>query len=208
MSAYPPTARAVTTWLASVATLALVMAATPGPNNVLFAASGARVGYLRSLPALFGMLVGFSCVIGASALGIGSLMKTYPDLKVSLQVAASGYMLWIALRLWRSAGNSRTPPVDRPAVKWWHLTALQLANPKTWLASLAFVSGFLGPNAPGGVLTDALGIAWFLTVVAISASVWVVFGAGLRTGLGAGRWSTVNRALGVLAAATVVTFWI
>jgi threonine/homoserine/homoserine lactone efflux protein len=34
----------VTAWLGSIALLAFVMAATPGPNNLLFAAAGARNG--------------------------------------------------------------------------------------------------------------------------------------------------------------------
>lgn len=183
------------------------MAVTPGPNNILFAASGARVGYLRTLPGLLGMLVGFATVILASAAGVGALIAGNERLQIVLTIGASAYMAWLAVRLWRSSGTANASGDHSTVMTWWQFAAFQFANPKTWLASLAFVSGFLGANAPGGYGIDAVGIVWFLMVVALSASVWVVFGATLRARMRTQHWSRINKVLAALAAGTITTFW-
>jgi len=86
-------------WVTSVAVLAFVMAATPGPNNVLFAASGARVGYLRTVPGLTGMLGGFIVILVVCALGLGELVASTPEAQTAMTVLASCYMLWLGSRL-------------------------------------------------------------------------------------------------------------
>ncbi|PRX50934.1 threonine/homoserine/homoserine lactone efflux protein [Prauserella shujinwangii] len=195
-------------WLASVTALAFVMAVTPGPNNVLFAASGARVGYLRTLPGLLGMTTGFAAIIAVSGAGVGALVARSPWLRLALTVGASLYLLWLAIRLWRSSGRPASADGAGAVPGWWQFATLQFANPKTWLASLAFVSGFLGPHAPGGRAVDLLGVAWFLGVVWCAASVWVLFGAALRTRLADRHWSRFNKVLALLAASTIGTFWL
>ncbi len=191
----------MTPWLISVAMLSLVMSATPGPNNVIFASLGARVGLVKTVPALAGMLIGFLVVIVLCALGIGTLVGDAHALQVVLGAAAASYMLWLAWRLWTSARaiptSSDTPNVSAPT-----MVALQAVNPKTWLASVAFVSGFLGPRSPGGPWVDALGIGTFLVVVTMSATSWTVFGASLRTRLDAGGYLVFYRCLSIVAALT------
>lgn len=199
----------MTTWLLGIATLSLVMAGTPGPNNVMFAASGARVGYLRTIPALLGMLLGFALVVAAAASGIGALVAGNSHVQIVLSCVASAYMLWLAVRLWKISGGANADDDAPTAVlTWWQFAAFQFANPKTWLATVAFVSGFLGVNSPGGLAMDLVGAAWFLSVVALSASIWVLFGATLRARMCRAHWSRVNRGLALLAAATVASFWL
>jgi threonine/homoserine/homoserine lactone efflux protein len=196
----------VIAWAGSVALLAFVMAATPGPNNVLFAAAGARQGYLRTVPMLGGMIAGFVVLVAACVAGIGSLVAGQPWSRLALTVLASGYMSYLALALWRAAPPKAASDAER-LMAWWHMAAFQAANPKTWLAILAFTSGKLGPNSPGGPWSDVVGAAIFLVVVWVAASLWVAFGAALHSGLGPDQWVLTTRTMAVLAALTVVTFW-
>lgn len=46
-------------WLLSVVAFAIAMAATPGPNNAMVAASGASFGFQRTLPHMLGITVSF-----------------------------------------------------------------------------------------------------------------------------------------------------
>jgi len=197
----------VITWLVSVAALAFVMAGTPGPNNVLFAASGARVGYLRTLPGLAGMLTGFAGILAACALGLGELVARAPDMQTAMTVLASCYMAWLSLRLWRTPAPG-IDAVDASLLTWMQMALFQLLNPKTWLASLTFASGYLATNSPGGLTLDLVGAAAFLMVVLASASSWTLFGAAFRARLRPEHWRVFNRALAVLALATIVTFWL
>jgi threonine/homoserine/homoserine lactone efflux protein len=47
----------------AVSIFALVMAFTPGPNNVMLASSGARFGLARTVPHLIGVMVGFPVML-------------------------------------------------------------------------------------------------------------------------------------------------
>jgi len=89
------------------------------------------------------------------------------------------------------------------------MALFQLLNPKTWLASLAFASGYLAANSPGeGLAIDILGVTAFLFVVFVAASLWTLFGAAFRTRLSPSNWRIANRVLAVLAWATIVSFWV
>ena len=52
---------------------ALVMGITPGPNNLMLAASGMNFGLRRSLPHILGVLLGFTTLATVAALGLGAL---------------------------------------------------------------------------------------------------------------------------------------
>jgi threonine/homoserine/homoserine lactone efflux protein len=197
----------VTAWLGSIALLAFVMAATPGPNNVLFAAAGARAGYRRTLPLLAGMIGGFVVLIGAVLVGVGGLLDAVPGSRVGMSTVASAYMVYLGVRLWSADPLPDEPGDDRTLMAWWQMALFQVANPKTWLAVLAFVTGKLGPHSPGGVAADLVGAACFLMVVWGSASAWALFGAALRAHLAADGGQRVMRAMAVLAVLTVITFW-
>ena len=201
------TARTVTAWVGSVALLSFVMAGTPGPNNVIFAAAGARQGYLRTVPMLGGMIVGFVVLIVACVVGIGGLVSGQPWSRLVLTVVASLYMAYLAVALWRAAPPEGPGDDAHGLMAWWQMALFQAANPKTWLAILVFPSGKLGPNSPGGLGADVVGSAVFLAVVGAAASMWAAFGAALHAGLGPTQWSRTMKVMAVLAALTIVTFW-
>jgi threonine/homoserine/homoserine lactone efflux protein len=197
----------VTETFVSLAAMAFALSLTPGPNNVLLTASGAAVGYLRTLPAQVGILLGFIVQIALGATGLAVVVSRAPGLHRALAVVATGYMLWLARRLWRATARSEGTD-DAVTMPWWRFTALQFVNPKTWLANVAFVTGYLETGAsrtPGARIALVL---VFLLVVTTSMTVWTVFGAALRRRLHARRWSLLSRGLAVLAAATVPTFWV
>jgi threonine/homoserine/homoserine lactone efflux protein len=196
----------VATWLLSVALLAFVMAGTPGPNNVLFAANWAHFGYRGTIPGLTGMLGGFCVTLSAAAVGVASLVSREPSLQTLMTAFASMYMLWLAVRLWRAGAPGEGD--DARPLRWLQMCAFQLLNPKTWLASLTFASGYLAGNSPGGIVVDLVGVFVFLATVLVAASCWTLFGAAFRTRLQQEHWIVFNRVLACLALATIATFWI
>ena len=83
-------------WLLSATAFAVSMAATPGPNGAMVAASGANFGFRRTLPHMLGISVGFPVMLVAVALGAGQPLRTWPWLHEALR--------WIgATYLWRRA---------------------------------------------------------------------------------------------------------
>ncbi len=124
---------------------------SPGPNVVLLTASGARFGLRRTLPHLFGVVVGVGITAGLTGLGIAALLARAPVLELVLKIAASGWMLWMAWGLWnshRSSGEGR----DRP-MTFIEAVLFQWINPKVWAVALAASSAYPGGLGP---LAEAL----------------------------------------------------
>ena len=68
-----------------------IVSMTPGPNNLLLAASGANYGFYRTLPHMCGVIVSFAIMVVASGFGtaIGKLMQSQGAFRVFNLVMAS-----------------------------------------------------------------------------------------------------------------------
>ena len=195
------------TWLTAVAVFSAVMSGTPGPNNVLLAASGLRFGFARSLPFVAGIQAGLAALIVLIDLGLGRVVERWPDIILALRVLGSGYLLWLAWRLWRSSALAEGPEVLRP-FGFAKGTGFQFANPKAWIMALTFVSGLLATAPIAGAAGRAVGIGVLIVVCTASCAVWLVFGAALRRHLAdPARLRLVNRGLAVASAVTAALFW-
>jgi len=72
---------------------------TPGPNNVMLAASGANFGFRRSSGHMLGVLVGASVLLYAVALGTGALFVALPALQLAIKIAGAIFLLYLAWRI-------------------------------------------------------------------------------------------------------------
>jgi threonine/homoserine/homoserine lactone efflux protein len=195
------------TWIAAVAVFGTVMAGTPGPNNVLLAASGLRFGFARSLPFVAGIQAGLVVLIVLVDLGLGQVVDRWPVVIGVLRVLGSAYLLWLAYQLWTASSMGAGPAVLRP-FGFVRGTGFQFANPKAWIMALTFVSGLLASAPIAGVWARVVGIGVFVVVCVASCLVWLLFGAALRRQLAdPARLRLVNRILAVASAATAVLFW-
>ncbi|HBM59989.1 MAG TPA: LysE family translocator [Citreicella sp.] len=119
---------------------------SPGPNVILLTTSGARFGLRRTLPHLFGVVLGVGITAGLTGLGIAALLKQAPALELALRIAAGLWMLWMAWGLW-TAERRKKAERDRP------MTLLEAAlfqwiNPKVWGVALAAASAYPGTAGP------------------------------------------------------------
>ncbi|SFJ79580.1 LysE family translocator [Jannaschia pohangensis] len=113
---------------------------TPGPNVILLTASGARFGFRATLPHVLGVATGVGVTSGLTALGIGALLLAVPALKLTLQILAVTWILWMAWKLLRSRG-ARAEGKDRPFT-FLEAVLFQWVNPKVWIIALAASSGY------------------------------------------------------------------
>ncbi|MBU2960643.1 LysE family translocator [Citreicella sp. C3M06] len=119
---------------------------SPGPNVVLLTASGARFGLKRTLPHLFGVVLGVGITAGLTGLGIAALLAQVPTLALILKLAASAWMLWMAWGLWnshRKQGDGRERPMS-----FVEAVLFQWINPKVWAVALAASSAYPGGLGP------------------------------------------------------------
>ncbi|VCU72419.1 Cysteine/O-acetylserine efflux protein [Pigmentiphaga humi] len=193
------------TAFAALIVYAFVMSITPGPNNVMLMSSGLIFGLRRTWPHLLGILAGVLLQIWSTGAGLGALFALEPRLQVALKIVGSLYLLGLATRLWRAAELEESH-AGRP-IGFTQALAFQFVNPKAWLMSVTVASTFLPPG--DGYALRLLTVSLVFAAVGLPCIVvWAAFGAGLRPWL---RDRTIarriNRAMALLAALTVLLFW-
>ena len=159
--------------IAGLTLFATVAAFTPGPNNVMLAASGATFGFRRTVPHMLGVIVGFAVMLLASGFGFATILGNFPALHRIMQVAGVAFLVYLAWKV-GTAGRATTGNRSNP-VSFWQAAAFQLINPKglTLVASIVAVFS----SGPDSVSADMR--IWFpilLTLTAGSACTWCVFG--------------------------------
>lgn len=189
-----------------IAAFAFVTSVTPGPNNMMLLASGAQFGFARTLPHMFGIVIGVAVLLFCVLLGLGALFSLYPVLYSVLNVAGSLYLLWLA---WKIASGpvsalSTCDDTDNHPLRWWQAALFQFVNPKAWMMALGSVSTFSQPGEEYA-LSGALIITAFALVGFPSISLWAGAGAKLRDWLNnPKRRRGFNLVMGAATAATLL----
>ena len=184
--------------LIALAGVAASMTWTPGPNNMMLAASGANYGWRRTLPHSLGVSIGFPVMLIAVATGLGQVFDAEPRLARWLGWAGLAVILWFAWRI-ATADPARAGRRGRP-LSFLEASAFQWVNPKAWTFAIwttaSFASGFHAAVIAAGVfLLSGLG----------SSQAWVVFGTAMGRLLGTGlRLRVFNVAMAALLAGSAV----
>jgi threonine/homoserine/homoserine lactone efflux protein len=165
----------------------LVMGFTPGPNNVMLAASGASFGIGRTLPHLAGVTIGFPVMVLLVGLGLASILLGSPQLQLGMKIISCAYLLWLALQIARSASASRN--AGGKPMTFLQAAAFQWINPKAWLMAVSAISAYTAGR--GAQLYFQVAIIALLTVIVtlLSTLTWTAFGAAI------GRWLRAPLAL-------------
>jgi threonine/homoserine/homoserine lactone efflux protein len=192
--------------LGALVVFALVGSGTPGPSNTLLWASGLQFGFRATVPQVAGSALGVGSVVAASAAGIGVVVAAVPQMELTLQLAGSAYLLYLAYRLAGSSGFHGAT-IARP-LRLHEALLFQWINPKAWLFALAAVSAFRPTGIPVAV-GSGLVVATVIPVVLVTASVWAA-GGTLLQGLAADerRGRAVNVVLAAVLAASIVFIWL
>lgn len=172
-------------WWLPVLAFAVSMSATPGPNNVMVAASGATFGFRRSLPHLAGVSVGFPVMLLLIALGAGGPLRAWPWLHEALRWAGAAYLLWLAwhiavARPAEPGGASRGRPLG-----FVQAALFQWVNPKAWVIAAGAVVTYTSGR-------DLLAQAAIMTVIFLFCTfafvaMWCGIGTGAAHVLGSPR---------------------
>ena len=159
--------------LISFATFAIVAAFTPGPNNVMLAASGANFGFRRTLPHIFGILVGFCTLIVAAGLGLATLFSIMPWLYDISKIISFLFLLYLAWKI-GSAGRATSKHNDRP-LSLIQAASFQLINPKTITVTISSVTAYTSTAENVGAEILIL-LVVFGTVTVGATCTWAAFG--------------------------------
>lgn len=185
--------------IAALAGLAVSMTWTPGPNNVMLAASGANFGWRRTVPHALGVTIGFPVMLVLIAAGLGRILAAEPRIAAALAWIGFAAMLWFAWRI-ATADPAMAEARSRP-LNFFEAGAFQWVNPKAWaFAVLVTATYATGPGAAEATLAAA---AVFLLSGLGSSQAWTLFGAGVGRLLGTGaRLRAFNLAMAALLVAS------
>ncbi len=165
----------------------------PGPTNALLFASGAIVGFWRSIPLILAEIIGYLAAIGAMTMVGGAAISAVPLLGLTLRVTLIGYLFAMAWRLWRSGLLPARQNGRRITFR--QITVATVLNPKALILSFAVF-----PPMEGLSFAAQYGLA-FSVIAAGAASCWIGFGLFVsRVGEG--------RIIGIIPRATAVVLCI
>jgi threonine/homoserine/homoserine lactone efflux protein len=182
---------------------ALSTTLTPGPNTILVTASAATYGLRRTVPLLFGMVLGFPLLMTAVGFGLGELFSSHPGLHAALRWVGCVYLLWLAWALARARPSGDADARGRP-IGFARSAALQWVNPKAWVMSITAVTTFTTVGGePRREVPVIVAVFTLLSLVALPA--WALCGVALGRFLGTERRLRVfNVAMAVLLVASLV----
>ena len=160
--------------LISFSIFALVAAITPGPNNIMLAASGANYGFRRSLPHIIGICVGFSFLVIAAGLGLGSFLHNFPQLFSFLKIMALFFLLYLVWKI----GTASSPEISKnqKPISFQTAALFQWINPKGVTVAISAITAYL--DAASNIWQALpLIVVIFVLATAISTCVWTFLGA-------------------------------
>lgn len=132
-----------------------VMAFTPGPANVFSIATGMQRGKLAAFIAVLGMNAATLVWFGAAALGLGALVKAFPEAFRFIAIGGALYVAWLGLKSIIKAikGDENTlgnADVTKGRGAFIDGFLVQIANPKAILFFTAVLPPFLALDRPIG----------------------------------------------------------
>lgn len=159
--------------IAAFLTIAVPLYFSPGPNNMILMASGAKFGLRRTLPHAAGVSCGFPVLVLLVGLGLGEIFTRFPLIKPIMLYGACGYFLYMAYQLLGLKINEMGARA-RP-MRFIEGALFQVINPKAWVIATGLISVFVEPGAGRFQALMWLVAATFL-LSPFSTLGWAVFG--------------------------------
>lgn len=163
--------------LLALLVFSFVTSATPGPNNMMLLASGVNFGFVRTIPHMLGIGLGFTLMVLLVGLGIGQLFAMLPWLHTALKIVGFAYMLWLAWKIANAGTIGEAGKAGKP-MTFLAAAAFQWVNPKAWAMAISAVATYtLADDYIASVVVVALS---FGLVNLPTVSTWALFGVWLR----------------------------
>ena len=188
----------------TIAMFTTIMCLSPGPNNLMVAASGANHGFRKTIPHILGIMLGCFILFSAVAAGLGGVFTTFPTLQIVLKIISSVFLLYIAYKI-AFGHNSSNKLSESKLIRFHEAFLFQLINPKAWAGCITAVSTF---TSQGESYSESaiIMVGLYMLILLPSISIWTYLGIKVQAYL---RTTTnnikINYVLGGLIALCVIT---
>ncbi len=137
-------------WTYVIGTVAIIL--LPGPNSLVVLSTAAQRGVKAGYQAAFGVFLGDSILMFASAAGVTSVLRAYPPLFYVIKYAGAAYLGYLGVKMIiaafrrRSGAQSPQPaPVEIKSPFRRAFTISTFMNPKATLFFISFFVQFVDP---------------------------------------------------------------
>lgn len=183
---------------------AVLVAASPGANNLLAFANGGRQGFLPAVIALLGRCAAFALMIGMVVVGLGALLEASNVAFHVIKWAGVIYLAYLGMKMILNRDHPWADVADRNVMTGTASLARQefivaMTNPKAVLLFTAFVPQFV--ELGGSSFTVQLIILGVIygAIEFIAAMGWALTGSIIRSlKPSAKRLALMNQFTGVL----------
>ena len=147
--------------------------ATPGPANMIMLATGAKYGFRKALPFVFGVILGKQIIIWPIGFGLLLLNKDYPYIFIFFKYISAGYILWLAWRIANMRISTKTS--NKTAPSFFSGLIVHPINPKAWALITTGFTNFVDPISPVFYSTATVAVCLF-GVQVVCHPIWTLFG--------------------------------
>ncbi|MBV4369084.1 homoserine/homoserine lactone efflux protein [Erwinia sp. BNK-24-b] len=147
-------------WLAYLLTTS-ILSLSPGSGAINTMSTGISHGYRGAAASISGLQVGLAAHILLVGIGLGALFSQSVLAFEVLKWAGAGYLVWLGIQQWRSAGAIDLQAVARamPRRKLFKRAVLvNLTNPKSIVFLAALFPQFIIPGQPQAMQYLVLGV--------------------------------------------------
>jgi threonine/homoserine/homoserine lactone efflux protein len=155
-------------------TTSILLALSPGPDNLFVMTQAARQGKWAGLFVTLGLCTGLLCHTAAVTFGLAALFKASATAFTILKFTGAAYLLylaWLSFRAGESTGALAAAEVLNPSALYRRGIIMNITNPKVSIFFLAFLPQFATPEH--GPLTAQLLLLGGVFIIATL----IVFGA-------------------------------
>ena len=165
--------------LAALAAFAFISLITPGPNNLMLLASGMNYGWLRTIPHMLGIGIGFPVMIALVGLGIMQVFDLVPASYTVLKVLCAAYLCYLAWKIATAAPvQSDDSEGGTTPLTFFQAAAFQWVNPKAWAMGVTAISVYTPPDR--SLTTVIVASLTFALIGIFSLNCWTLLGQQLR----------------------------
>jgi leucine efflux protein len=167
-------------WTYVIGTVAIVL--LPGPNSLFVLSTAAQRGVKTGYRAAFGVFLGDSMLMFASAAGVASVLRAYPPLFYVIKYVGAAYLGYLGLKMIIGALRRRAllqleepAPADVKSPFRRAFTISTFMNPKATLFFISFFVQFVDPGYAYPALSFLV-LAVILQIVSVLYLTALIFG--------------------------------
>jgi threonine/homoserine/homoserine lactone efflux protein len=156
---------------------------TPGMCMTLAMTLGMTIGVKKTLWMMIGELIGVGLVAFAAAIGVSTIMLSFPTVFSVFKLLGASYLLYIGINMYRSKGKMALDISDKKQSVFSRTQLFNqglttaVTNPKGWAFMVSLLPPFINPALPMPVQLVAL-----ITIILLSEFIcMLLYATGGRT---------------------------